>query len=149
MSHSPQSKRGSNTGRAVFLTLFSTLWVAPIASLLWKAFTQGGAGDLSFSFAHFEAVFANRDFLRALFNSTVIGVLSTRIIVILAVPAAFICAARDFHGRELLEGWILSTRMMPALVVVLPFFLMTPGAYRNIQCHQYVRGPCRAEGSVA
>ncbi|MBJ2152190.1 hypothetical protein [Paracoccus sp. IB05] len=54
--------------------------------------------------------------------------LSILIIMILAVPAAFICAARDFHGRELLEGWILSTRMMPALVVVLPFFLL----FRNL-----------------
>jgi ABC-type glycerol-3-phosphate transport system permease component len=59
----------------------------------------------------------------ALLNSLIIGVASTALVLAISVPAAFVCATFEFRGRQNLEAWILSTRMLPAFVVVLPYFI--------------------------
>lgn len=112
--------------RGVFLTVFCGIWFLPIAYVLWSALRKPHTkeGVFGLSLHNFGEALANSDFLGALLNSALIGIVSTLVILILAVPAAFICATREFSGRQLLEGWILSTRMLPPFVVVLPFFLL-------------------------
>lgn len=122
MSASATPKKNGNYARGIFLTIFCTIWFLPILYMIYKGLSMGGLGSLGFG--NFVSVLSDGDFLKSLANSAVIGVVSTICILILAVPAAFICATREFRGRQFLEGWILSTRMMPALVVVLPFFLL-------------------------
>ncbi|MEI6156873.1 MAG: carbohydrate ABC transporter permease [Atribacterota bacterium] len=63
------------------------------------------------------------EFLRGFYNSTVIGLLATLLSLIIGVPAAYVLSRFHFKGRENLEFWVLSTRMMPPVVVLIPYFL--------------------------
>jgi len=64
------------------------------------------------------------DFPRQLGNSLFIGGLSTFLAVALGTMAAYAFARFRVKGKGDLLFFILSTRMMPAIVVVIPIFLM-------------------------
>ena len=64
------------------------------------------------------------DFPRQLGNSLFIGGLSTFLAVALGTMAAYAFARFNIKGKGDLLFFILSTRMMPAIVVVIPIFLM-------------------------
>lgn len=116
--------------RTVVLVVFCLIWVAPILYIVRVALSPPLAGGvevetaLGLSLDNFRAVLARPELLKALMNSMIIGVASTVIILLIAIPAAFVCATREFRGRETIEAWILSTRMLPAFVVVLPYFML-------------------------
>lgn len=116
-----------NALRFIALVLFCAVWAAPMVYILSIALLSPVAegGPLSaLTFANFRTVFANREFVSALLNSVIIGLASTALVVLIATPAAYICAVREFPGRQQIESWILSTRMLPAFVVVVPYFLL-------------------------
>lgn len=63
------------------------------------------------------------EFLRGFYNSTFIGLLTTLFSLIIGVPAAYILSRFKFPARDNIEFWVLSTRMMPPVVVLIPYFL--------------------------
>src|SRR5581483_10791867 len=64
------------------------------------------------------------DFPRQLGNSLFIGGLSTLLAVAMGTMAAYAFARFHIKGKGDLLFFVLSTRMMPAIVVVIPIFLM-------------------------
>lgn len=64
------------------------------------------------------------DFVRSFFNSTSIGLLSTLLALLIGIPAAYILSRFKFKGSSNIESWILSTRMMPPIVIIIPYFLL-------------------------
>ena len=64
------------------------------------------------------------DFVRRLWNSLVIAVGSTIFSVTLGLFAAYAFSRFDLPGKDDLLFFILSTRMLPAVVVTIPLFLM-------------------------
>jgi multiple sugar transport system permease protein len=76
--------------------------------------------------AHYREAFLARPFGRYLLNSAVVAVLSTACAVTLGTLAAYALARLEMRGRtaERLSLWILSTRMFPPIVTVVPLFLM-------------------------
>ncbi len=71
------------------------------------------------------------DFLRRLRNSLIIAVGSTILSVVLGLLAAYSFSRFDIPGKDDLLFFILSTRMLPAVVVTIPLFLM----YRQVGLH--------------
>ncbi|MCU0495675.1 MAG: carbohydrate ABC transporter permease [Chloroflexaceae bacterium] len=62
-------------------------------------------------------------------DSLKIATISTAIVMVLATLAAYALSRFTMRRKQDLIFWILSTRMMPTVVVALPFFLM----YRSFQ----------------
>ena len=71
------------------------------------------------------------DFVRRLWNSLVIAVGSTIFSVTLGLFAAYAFSRFHMPGKDDLLFFILSTRMLPAVVVTIPLFLM----YRQVGLH--------------
>jgi len=71
------------------------------------------------------------DFVRRLLNSFIIAVGSTFFSVTLGVFAAYAFSRFEMPGKDDLLFFILSTRMLPAVVVTIPLFLM----YRQLGLH--------------
>jgi multiple sugar transport system permease protein len=71
------------------------------------------------------------DFVMRLRNSLIIAGGSTILSVVLGVFAAYAFSRFDVPGKEDLMFFILSTRMLPAVVVAVPLFLM----FRQIGLH--------------
>lgn len=62
-----------------------------------------------------------------LLNSTVLTVVTTAGVLVLAIPAAFALTVFPIGGKRHLEMWILSTRMMPPIAAAVPLFLAARG----------------------
>jgi multiple sugar transport system permease protein len=78
-----------------------------------------------------QVVTGPSDFVMRLRNSLIIAGGSTIISVILGVFAAYAFSRFDIPGKDDLLFFILSTRMLPAVVVTIPLFLM----YRQLGLH--------------
>jgi multiple sugar transport system permease protein len=93
------------------------------------------AGELNlFQRTAFEAgleITGPSDYVFRLRNSLIIAGLSTIISVVLGLLAAYAFSRFDIAGKGDLLFFILSTRMLPAVVVTIPIFLM----YRQLKLH--------------
>ena len=73
---------------------------------------------------NFFEVQARSDYFRHFFNSVVISVGSTVLCLLVAVPAAWSMAfSPTKHTKDILM-WMLSTKMMPAVGVLVPIYLI-------------------------
>jgi multiple sugar transport system permease protein len=73
---------------------------------------------------NYRELFGRFEFARILANSLVIVSVSTIITMILAVMAAYALARLRMRRASSLSLFILSFRFMPAMVVVLPYYLI-------------------------
>jgi len=73
---------------------------------------------------NYVEVFQRGEFLRGFYNSTIIGVGMIVLSLCLGIPAAYVLSRFKFTGRSNLEFWVLTTRMMPPVVVLIPYFLL-------------------------
>ena len=67
---------------------------------------------------------AYRDFLPSYGNSLMVGLLSTALAIVLGGLAAYAFARLQFRGRRVLMLYILFTRMVPPLGLLIPTFLV-------------------------
>jgi multiple sugar transport system permease protein len=85
---------------------------------LWFSFTP--------TFRHYTAIFAHDAFGRYFLNSIVVSTCSTLIALVLGLPAAYGLVRfpwpRDWSRS--ISFWILSNRMLPPIVTIIPLFLM-------------------------
>jgi ABC-type glycerol-3-phosphate transport system permease component len=65
----------------------------------------------------------------SLWNSLLISVASTLLVLVLALPAAYAFARFRLRRGGDVQFWILSTRMMPPIAVIIPLFVI----YQNLQ----------------
>jgi multiple sugar transport system permease protein len=72
------------------------------------------------NYAH---LFNEFDFVRPLWNSLVVTSISTVVVIVLALLAAYALARLDVPGGKNIAVWMLSLRFMPPIAVVIPFFI--------------------------
>jgi multiple sugar transport system permease protein len=73
---------------------------------------------------NFEFVLFQRNNLLHLRNSLLIAGGSVAIALLLGVPAAYALARFRFRGAKGLLQWLISLRMIPPIVVALPFYML-------------------------
>jgi multiple sugar transport system permease protein len=112
---------------ALFLTLFPIYWIA-LNSLkfnidifavppLWF--------DFSPTLANYDATYNERNFTGFAMNSLIVASASTAISVALGTMAGYALARFRYPGNAKfhISFWILSTRMMPPIVTVIPLYI--------------------------
>lgn len=72
--------------------------------------------------ANFKTILTDESWYSGYINSTIYVVLNTLISVSVALPAAYAFSRYRFMGDKHLFFWLLSNRMAPPAVFVLPFF---------------------------
>lgn len=109
----------------ILLFLFPILY---IISTAFKpklfAFTVPPIWFIKPTFENFMLVFQKQGFFQNLSNSLIISIISTVGAILVGAPAAFALSRYNFKGKSNLLFWILSTRMAPAIAVVIPFFMI-------------------------
>lgn len=73
---------------------------------------------------NYRAVWGDGRFLQYTKNSLIIATVSTGLGLLLGVPAAYSLARHKFKGQRALLLGILSTRMIPPVAFVIPFFII-------------------------
>lgn len=71
---------------------------------------------------NFVNVFNSKSFGMAYYNTAVISVISVSIAIIAGMPAAYAIDRFRFRGRAAVNIWVLATRFMPPMVLILPFY---------------------------
>ena len=112
---------------ALILTLFPIYWIAANSLKLdidifavppeWFPFNP--------TLKHYYAAFIERPFLRYALNSFIIAVCSTLISLVFGTLAGYALARFQYPGqwRYQISFWILSTRMMPPIVTIIPLYI--------------------------
>ncbi|MGD8830824.1 MAG: carbohydrate ABC transporter permease [Pseudomonadales bacterium] len=120
------SARAGNERRGLWLLWLYGLYLAlPIYWLLRlslqpnQAILSGGAG---FTLGNFAEIFTNPVWYEGFLNSLSYVVINTVISVSVALPAAYAFSRYRFVGDRHLFFWLLSNRMAPPAVFLLPFF---------------------------
>jgi len=73
---------------------------------------------------NYKGVFSNPDFWRYTFNSVAIAAITTALVVICGVMAAFPLARYQFRGREGIFTIFVAGLLFPATVGVIPLFIL-------------------------
>jgi sorbitol/mannitol transport system permease protein len=108
-----------------FLIFFPILWI-----ILMSFHTEGDAIKSPFAmlaspwtFESYELVQTQRGYFTFFMNSVVISVGSTLLALVIAIPAAWSMAFVPGRRTKDLLMWMLSTKMMPAVGVLIPMYL--------------------------
>lgn len=125
------TKKLQNIAVAVLLWGMIAVFVFP---LLWLLLTSLKTRVDAFSlppkfiftptFDNYTNVLADGTFIKFYLNSVRIGVLSTLFSLLLGIPAAYALARFPMRKKEDFAFWVLSTRMAPPIMVILPFYLV-------------------------
>jgi multiple sugar transport system permease protein len=111
----------------MIVMLFPVLWMLETAIKETKDIYAVPAKVLSFepTLQHFKNVFGeNSPVLQGFKNSVIVAGFSTLIATLLGVPAAWAYSRFKLVAKKDQLFFILSTRFMPPVVVVIPLFLM-------------------------
>ncbi len=106
----------SALSKLVFLltsVFFALFFVWPVAETLQGAFV---GADGRFTFDYFTEVFRNPIYLEGLWNSLLMGLFSTLLTALIAVPLAVISDRYLFPGKSLLGAFILIPMILPPFV---------------------------------
>jgi sorbitol/mannitol transport system permease protein len=78
----------------------------------------------SFTLESYVTVQTQRDYFKPFMNSVIISVGSTLLALLVAIPAAWSMAFSPTRKTKDILMWMLSTKMMPAVAVLVPIYLI-------------------------
>lgn len=124
-------RNGLQLLRAIVAGVITFLFIAPILWMVTTAFKTGNQAfstDIQWFFAptlsNFEAVLGGTGFSYALINSLQVSLISSVLALLLASGIAYPIARFEFRGKSSLAGAILSLRIVPPIVTIIPLFLV-------------------------
>lgn len=124
-------RNGLTAARATIAGIVTLLFMAPILWMITTAFKTGNQAfstDIQWFFtptlANFENVLQGTSFGFALINSLQVSIISSVVALLLASGIAYPIARFDFKGRNNLAAVILSLRIVPPIVTIIPLFLL-------------------------
>jgi multiple sugar transport system permease protein len=123
-------------GSYVVVAVFLVVVLVPIVTVAVNSFktpTDIFARDFSPFFTptleNYAKVLGQLDFSQNLINSAIVAIGSTALSLLLGVPFAYALARLPVRGREGWARFILFTRMVPAVALVVPLFVIFQQAH--------------------
>jgi sorbitol/mannitol transport system permease protein len=109
----------------VALLIFFPILYAVLTSFKTEAEAIAGISLIpSGTFENYVEVQSQRDYFKPFMNSVVISVGSTLLALLVAIPAAWSMAFSPTRRTKDILMWMLSTKMMPAVAVLVPIYLI-------------------------
>jgi len=127
--------RNVTTGQKAFWTLCAwTVGLAIFFPIFWTVLTSFKSEaeavrapalfDFDWTLENYATVFDRSPYARHFLNSVVISVGSTLLALLIAVPAAWAMAFSPTRRTRGLLMWMLSTKMLPPVGVLIPIYLI-------------------------
>lgn len=109
----------------IFL-LFPLLWVVASSLKSTQEIYSGSPTILpiQISFDHYRSVINGQQIFRSMWNSVVVGTLSTILVVLLAVPSAYSMVRYKSMINNAILGWILVSQIFPVILVMIPLYVL-------------------------
>lgn len=121
----PHARRYRALGAGLAAALYLFLW-APIVVTVAMAFGPTNAlafPPTSYSFDLFRIFFSSASWQQSLFESIKVALGSTAVAMLAGVPAGYWIARQEFVGKRLITGIIMSSLVIPTIVMALGLFL--------------------------
>jgi glycerol transport system permease protein len=116
-------KRSLALGLYLVFSLLPILWMLSMSLRSNQAIVSRFAWlPESFSLENFRTIFTDRAWYDGYINSIIYVVLNTVLSLLVALPAAYAFSRYRFLGDKHLFFWLLTNRMTPPAVFLLPFF---------------------------
>lgn len=118
-------------GRHTVLLLYTVISLFPIYWIV-SISLRTGSDAISIppqflfmpEFGNYSRLLGNSAFIESLTNSLISVSASVILVLAIGVPAAYAISRYDFPREPDILIWILSTRMLPPVAVVIPFFIL-------------------------
>ena len=124
-------KKLSGWARGVSALVISLLFFAPIYWMILTAFKSGNEAFTATpslfampNLENFRLVFSQNDFGQALSTSLFVTTVSTLLCLAVGASIAYPLARQRMRGQKHIAFWILSLRIIPPIVTIIPLFLM-------------------------
>lgn len=125
-------KKAKSVALTVILLVLAFITIVPFIWMLLSSFAPnsdivkigGSLFPIPTTLSNYTSVQEKFNFMRMFFNSLVISVLTTAIIIYTSALVGFVFAKFDFKGKNLLFGVVLSTMMLPWAVTIIPRYEM-------------------------
>lgn len=112
------------TAIAVFLLLSPIAWVFLASVRPDRDIMSASLVPTSVTFVHFLSLFQRTDFMIALANSLIVGIVVALLTVAIAVPASYSISRFRYLGRDVMAALILGTQMLPGVAVMVPIVVI-------------------------
>jgi multiple sugar transport system permease protein len=114
------------------LVLFMLFLVFPLIWMLATSFKPtaeiySNAVSLipdSASLVHYRTVLQEQKILSSMVNSLLVGVFSTAIAVLIALPGSYALARYSTRWNNVVLGWILGSQIFPVILVLIPLYIL-------------------------
>ena len=125
--------RRRRIGKALEITVLAIVAIIILFPILWMVLTAFKSPKYVYSYTfwfpptldNFREVFNERWLIREkIVNSTIIAVSTVLVAIPIAVSAAYAFSRLRFPFKRVMFQWILLTQFIPAVTIVLPFYLM-------------------------
>lgn len=111
----------------LFYAFVPVIWIVSLSLKPDATLNDGRFFPSQLTGEHYEAIFKNDDFTRALINSIGICLIATFIAIIVGTMAAYAVARLDFPGKKFVVGASLMIAMFPQIALVTPLFKILTG----------------------
>jgi sorbitol/mannitol transport system permease protein len=130
---SPRKRRRGTIAVGLSAWVIGLIFVVPILYMLLtslhtptKAQTYPPSWTASLTFSNFSSLFdASNDITPALINSLETSIISTILVLALAIPAAYALSIKPVRKWTDVMFFFLSTKMLPPVAGILPIYLFT------------------------
>jgi len=107
---------------AIVIVAIPVLWIVSLSFKTPAAITDPSFWPAQWTWGNYSGILQTSQFIRPLFNSIGIGLISTVISVLLASMAAYAVARLAFPGKQVLIGMALLIATFPVISLVTPLF---------------------------
>lgn len=76
------------------------------------------------TFEHYISVIDGQRIFRSMWNSLIVGVVSTLLVVSIAVPSAYAMVRYRSSINSMILGWILLSQIFPVILVMIPLYVL-------------------------
>lgn len=122
-----------SVGRVLLLAFFLALVIMPLYWILNTSFKTHpeivNAQEITFfprtfTLDNYTSLFRQLNYGRFLLNSAIISTTAALIVLILSILGGYALARYKFKGKEVSVLFILMTQMVPALLVIIPMYII-------------------------
>jgi iron(III) transport system permease protein len=104
----------------VTLAVFGALFLAPLWTVIRGGFVVNGA----FTLSYLLGVFQNPIYSEGLFNSLMLALGTTSLVILIALPLAWLNNRYDYPGKKWVSGLILVPMILPPFVGAIGFHMV-------------------------
>lgn len=110
----------------IIFLLFPILWVV-VTSLKTTPEIYSGALSIlpnKITFEHYFSVIEGQKLFISMWNSVVVGVISTVLVILISVPSAYAMVRFTSKINNAILSWILVSQIFPVILVMIPLYVL-------------------------